>query len=335
MLDNITNNLEQLGMGAIALAKLLLNLLALLTGLATILGLFGSQWWIFEVLDHPRFQYCLILAIAMIIGGIDRQKWSFLLGIPFALNLVAIVPLFFHPNLPVSSSIPLTILHANLDRDNRQYDRAIDYISSQKADLIFLQEATPAWLNKLNTGLKNYKLHTVLPLDNSLGIAMLVPTSASQNIEIVTSKVLYMPDYSPRPMIEAIVRREGKEIAILSTSTARGTNSKGASGFQKTEFDEVAKWSMNQQEEQKREVIAIGDLNSTSWSGRFRQFQADSHLVNSQLGFGLQTSWPAKLPSLFRLPIDHCLHSKSIRTVERVIGSDIGSDHLPLLVKLL
>ena len=92
---------------------------------------------------------------------------------------------------------------------------------------------------------------------------------------------------------------------------------------------------MNQQEEQKREVIAIGDLNSTSWSGRFRQFQADSHLVNSQLGFGLQTSWPAKLPSLFRLPIDHCLHSKSIRTVERVIGSDIGSDHLPLLVKLL
>ena len=81
MLDNITNNLEQLGMGAIALAKLLLNLLALLTGLATILGLFGSQWWIFEVLDHPRFQYCLILAIAMIIGGIDRQKWSFLLGI--------------------------------------------------------------------------------------------------------------------------------------------------------------------------------------------------------------------------------------------------------------
>ncbi len=336
MFDHITNNLESLGMGTLAFIKLLLNFLALLTGLATILGLFGSKWWIFEVLDHPRVQYCLILAIALIIGGIDRQKWSFLLGIPFVLNLVAIVPLFFHPNLPVSSnSIPLTIFHANLDRHNRQYDRAIEYISSQKADLIFLQEATPAWLNKLNTGLKNYKLHTVLPLDNSLGIAMLVPTSASQSIEIVTSKILYMPDYSPRPMIEAIVRRQGKEIAILSTSTARGTNSKGASGFQKTEFDEVAKWSMNQQQEQKREVIAIGDLNSTPWSGRFRQFQADSNLVNSQLGFGLQTSWPAKLPSLLRIPIDHCLHSRSIRTVERVIGSDIGSDHLPLLVKLL
>jgi endonuclease/exonuclease/phosphatase (EEP) superfamily protein YafD len=136
-------------------------------------------------------------------------------------------------------------------------------------------------------------------------------------------------------MIQVIVRRQGKEIAILSMSTARGTNSKGASGFQKTEFDEIAKWTVNQQQEQKREVIAIGDFNSTPWSGRFRQFQADSNLINSQFGFGLQTTWPASLPFLLRIPIDHCLHSRSIRTVERQIGSDIGSDHLPLLVKLL
>jgi endonuclease/exonuclease/phosphatase (EEP) superfamily protein YafD len=322
-------------MTAIALIKLLLNLLALLTGLATILGLFSNQWWICEVLDHPRVQYCLILEIALIIGGICGQKWSFILGVPFALNLVAIVPLFWHPNLPVSSSsIPFTILHANLDRDNLQSDRAIEYVSSQKADIIFLQEVTPTWLNKLNTDLKNYKFHTVLPLDNSLGVAMLIPISAAQNIEIVKSQILYMPAYSPRPMIEVIVRRLDKEIAILSTSTTRGSNSKGASGFQKIEFDEVAKWSMNQQQEQKREVIAIGDLNSTPWSGRFRQFMGDSNLINSQLGFGLQTTWPSSLPSLFRIPIDHCLHSRSIRTVEREIGSDIGSDHLPLLVKL-
>jgi endonuclease/exonuclease/phosphatase (EEP) superfamily protein YafD len=336
MFNHITNNLEQLGIGAIALIKLLLNILALLTGLATILGFFGSQWWIFEALDHPRIQYCLILAVALIIGGIYRQKWSFILGVPFALNLVVILPLFFHPNLPVSSNyIPLTILHANLDRDNLQYDRAIEYVSNQKADLIFLQEVTPAWLNKLNSNIKNYKLHTVLPLDNSLGVAMLVPISISQNIEIVTSQILYMPAYSPRPTIEVIVHRQGKKIAILSMSTARGTNSKGASSFQKTEFDEVAKWSMNQQQEHKREVIAIGDFNSTPWSGRFRQFQTDSNLINSQFGFGLQTTWPASLPSLFRIPIDHCLHSREIRTVERQIGSDIGSDHLPLLVKLL
>lgn len=336
MFDSTTNNLEQLIMIAIALTKLLLNLLGLLTGLAAILGLFSSQLWIFEVLDHPRVQYCSILAIALIVGGSDSQKWSFLFGVPFALNLVVILPLFFHPNLPVSSnSNPLTIFHANLDRHNLQYDRAIEYVSSQKADLIFLQEVTPTWLDKLKSDLTNYKLHTVLPLDNSLGIAMLVPMSASQNMEIVTSQILYMPDYSPRPMIEAIVRREGKEIAILSTSTARATNSKGASEFQKREFDEIAKWSVNQQQEQKREVIAIGDLNSTPWSRRFRQFEADSNLVNSQLGFGLQTSWPAKLPSLLRIPIDHCLHSKSLRTVDRKIVSDIGSDHLPLLVKLL
>ena len=336
MSDPMTNYLIKVKMLAIVLTIFLLNLLALFVALATVLGLAGTKFWIFEVLDHPRLQYSLILAIALIVGGIYRQKWSFLFGVPFALNLVAILPLFFHPNLPVSSnSIPLTIFHANLDRHNLEYARAIEYVSSQKADLIFLQEVTPTWLNKLKSDLTNYKLHTALPLENSLGVAMLVPISAAPNIEIVTSQILYMPAYSPRPMIQVIVRREGKEIAILSTSTARGTNSKGASGFQKIEFDEIAKWSVNQQEGQKRAVIAIGDLNSTPWCGRFRQFTVDSNLVNSQLGFGLQTTWPAKLPSLFRIAIDHCLHSKSLRTVERAIGSNIGSDHLPLLVKLL
>lgn len=336
MSDQTNNNSTQMKTLVIAVTVLLLNLLASFVVLATFLGLAGNKLWIFEVLDHPRLQYSLILAIALIVGGIYRQKWSFLFGVPLALNLVAIIPLFFHPNLPVSSnSIPLTIFHANLDRHNLQYARAIEYVSSQKADVIFLQEVTPTWLNKLKSDLTNYKLYTALPLDNSLGVAMLVPISAAPNIEIVTSQILYMPAYSPRPMIEVIVRREGKEIAILSTSTARGTNSKGASEFQKIEFDEVAKWSVNQQQVQKRAVIAIGDLNSTPWCGRFRQFAVDSNLINSQLGFGLQTSWPASLPSLLRIPIDHCLHSKSLRTVERAIGSNIGSDHLPLLVKLL
>ena len=202
MLNQITNNLIKVKILAIALTRFLLYLLPFFVTLATALSLAGTKLWIFEVLDHPRLQYCLILAIAVIVGGIYRHKWSFMFGVPFALNLVAILPLFFHPNLPVSSnSIPLTIFHANLDRHNLQYARAIEYVSSQKADLIFLQEVTPTWLNKLKSDLINYKLHTVLPLDNSLGVAMLVPISAAPNIEIVTSQILYMPAYSPRPMI--------------------------------------------------------------------------------------------------------------------------------------
>lgn len=329
---------QQIALLSIALIKILLNLLALLAAIATILGLFGRQWWISEALDHPRIQYSLILAIALIVGLISREKWSLSLGVPLAINLVAIVPLFFSPNLSVNSnsnSPALTIFHANLDRQNLQSDRAIEYLSSQTTDILFLQEVTPAWLNKLNAELKNYRIHTVMPSDDSLGVAMLLPIAQPQNLEIVTSNIVHIPADSPRRMLEVIVLWQGKEIAILSASTARGTNGQGASNFQRNEFDEIAKWSVSQQQEFDREVIAIGDLNNTPWSDRFRQFVKDSNLINSQIGFGWQTTWPANLPPLLRIPIDHCLHSKSLKITERAIGSNIGSDHLPLLVKLL
>ncbi|WP_249064253.1 hypothetical protein [Argonema antarcticum] len=50
-----------------------------------------------ELLDHPRPQYCLILAIALIIGGIFRQKWCFFWCLPLSVNLILIGSLFFLP----------------------------------------------------------------------------------------------------------------------------------------------------------------------------------------------------------------------------------------------
>jgi endonuclease/exonuclease/phosphatase (EEP) superfamily protein YafD len=100
------------------------------------------------------------------------------------------------------------------------------------------------------------------------------------------------------------------------------------------EFDASANWSVRQQKEGKREVVVIGDFNSTPWSGRFREFLHQTDLRNSQRGFGLQPTWHASLPSPLMIAIDHCLHSKSIATVKRATGSNIGSDHLPLFVEL-
>ena len=45
--------------------RILLNIAAVGTGLATFGGLFGRFWWGLELLDHPRGQYCLILLTAI------------------------------------------------------------------------------------------------------------------------------------------------------------------------------------------------------------------------------------------------------------------------------
>jgi endonuclease/exonuclease/phosphatase (EEP) superfamily protein YafD len=321
-------------------AQFLLTIAAGGAAIATLLGLAGSLWWVFELLDHPRPQYCLILVIALVVGGISRQAWSFVWCLPLVLNLALIVPLFltsaqgFQPDRALApEGATLRILHATLDNENPDTTPAIQYLESQDADLILLLEVTPRSLTKLKSALSRYQVVASEPRENSQGSAMLLPMKPSKPVEVVATQIVHLPQESQRPMLEAVIRWGGKEVAILSTQLTRPRNS-STSAFQKVEFDAVANWSVRQQKEGKREVVAIGDFNSTPWSGRFREFLHKSELSNSQRGFGLQPTWHASLPSPLMIAIDHCLHSKSMMTLNRGIGQNIGSDHLPLFVEL-
>jgi endonuclease/exonuclease/phosphatase (EEP) superfamily protein YafD len=80
--------------------------------------------------------------------------------------------------------------------------------------------------------------------------------------------------------------------------------------------------------------LVLGDLNTTPWAPSFRRLVRASGLVNSALGHGLDPTWPARWPWPLRIPIDHCLHSPALTTINRRVGPAIGSDHLPLIVDI-
>lgn len=314
----------------VSFAQILLYLAASGVAIASLLSFAGSFWWIFELLEHFRPQYCLILILAIIVGGISHKPWCFIWFLPLALNLALILPLFFTSDQVNSSpNNTLKILHANLDHDNPNTTPAIEYLKSQNANLLLLQEVTSKWLTALES-MPQYRVVKSLPLENSQGWAMLLPVKTSSTFEIVSTKIIKLPAYSNRPLLEIIIRWNNQEVAILSFSAARPNKS----NFQAIEFNELAQWSQRQQKANKREVIVIGDFNSTPWSSRFRKFAHDSNLYNSQRGFGFQPTWNAGFPPLLMVAIDHCLHTQSIKTINRNIGSNLGSDHLPLVVEL-
>lgn len=321
-------------------ARFLLDVAAGGAAIATVLGFAGSLWWVFELFEHLRPQYCLILVSALVVGGISRRAWSFVWCLPLALNLALIVPLFFTSAqgtyLQQANRVPgttLRLLYANLDHQNQNTSRAIQYIEAQDVDLVLLQEVTSRWMTKLQSDLSRYRVFTSFPRENSTGMAMLVPIAPSKSVELVATQILELPPKSGQPLLETTIRWRGREVVILGLSIIRPQN-RGSSAFQEVEFDAAAKWSLRQQKEKGREVVVIGDFNSTPWSGRFRSFLHESDLHNSQRGFGLQPTWPASLPSVLMIAIDHCLHSKSIKIINRATGSNIGSDHLPLLVAI-
>ena len=80
-------------------------------------------------------------------------------------------------------------------------------------------------------------------------------------------------------------------------------------------------------------VVVLGDLNATPWSRPFARLVAESGLLDTRAGFGVQASFPAAEP-LLRIPIDHVLVSPGVGVTARRIERDVGSDHLPVYIEL-
>ncbi|MEA5596431.1 endonuclease/exonuclease/phosphatase family protein [Rivularia sp. UHCC 0363] len=323
------------------LIKFWTNILAGFAAIATILSLAGRKWWVFALMEHPRVQYSLILVIALFVSLLTSKKriniWNFLCTITLLINLILILPLFIHPNQTSTQAVntaPQTIrvIHATLDSKQPDVTKAIEYLNKQETDILFLLEVTPQSLTQLNRGLTNYRLIATLPEYNSHGIAWFIPQEKTKSIELRTVEFITLPIYNNRALLKATISYKGREITLLCFHVISPRNAETVT-YQEIEFDALANWSQILQKS-KQDLIVIGDFNSTPWYGPFRQLLNKSGLINSQRGFGIQTTWHSTYPPIFRIPIDNCLHSKSLTTVRRFIGSNIGSDHLPLFVEL-
>ena len=77
--------------------------------------------------------------------------------------------------------------------------------------------------------------------------------------------------------------------------------------------------------------ILLGDLNITPWSYFFGRLLRTANLRDPSVGIGFKTTWPVG-QILLRIPIDHCLVSPEIAVEDRRVGTDVGSDHFPLVV---
>ncbi len=74
--------------------------------------------------------------------------------------------------------------------------------------------------------------------------------------------------------------------------------------------------------------IVAGDFNATPWSRGFVRMLEQAALLDAAPGHGVQGTWPAQLPSLFRVPIDHVLVSAGFGVSRYVNSGNLGSDHL-------
>lgn len=307
----LTSRIKFMGLAAAA---------GVLACIASLVGFLGRHWWGFELASHFRVQYALALALAASVFAIRRRRvWAAIFA---AVALLDAIPLL--SRLPTgaeaqaSANQPvLRAMLANVNSANRDYPRIRATIVDRDPDFVVLLEVTPWLIDRLTDLASRYPYRAAEPREDNFGIALLSrrPFLRADVVRLGAPGL---------PSIIAEFADDRRRFILLGThplppvgaAQARDRNDQLA---QLAEFAQRAR----------QPVLLLGDLNISPWSPYFERLLADSGLRDS--GRGILPSWPVGWPPLW-IPIDHALFSAGIRIRHRETGSDLGSDHYPIIV---
>jgi endonuclease/exonuclease/phosphatase (EEP) superfamily protein YafD len=339
------------------LLRLLVSFLVLASCALTVAAFMGERGWLWSLFSHFRVQYFAIQFIALILITLSwwliRRKgkplvsraevWMGTIFLMFfaGLNLSQIAPYyppFAKPDARESESADtVKLMHINLfGYLNNSRSLVIEALQTTDADMVDLVEYTEPWRRELErsgvlkrypykfTGKNHIGLYSKRPLRN----ARLVYTNPRQQT-------------TPYANIIADFKLNGHPVTILVAHPASPIQPSHLQ-WQQASFRAWAR----ERGKLGRNLIIVGDLNTAPWSPEFAQLLSKTGLRDSQMGFGIQPTWPAFFPvpgrphaqsswaAVLGIPIDHVLVSERILVFSRRTGPFVGSDHWPVVAEL-
>ena len=305
---------------------IVLAVLAAAVALLSLAAFFGGTVWWLDVIANFRAQFVVLLAVlGLILSVTNRRRWGYGVLAAAAVNLVVVLPLFVGAPADVDPGSPtLRVMSFNLLSTNESYQEVIDYIERLDPDVVLLHEASRPWEVAMDTGPNEYEVVRARSDDLIFGTLVLAKGSEIEAVSYGFSTS------SPRAVsVEMVPEGWAAPVTVLGTHPLAPTDAERAS-LRDAQIEFVGEWASSTE----GHVVVAGDFNATPWSWPFRSLLVDTDLENSQVGYGLQPSFPAPSNLLLRVPIDHLLHSDSLKAVDRRLGPALGSDHFPLVVDL-
>ncbi len=288
---------------------------------ASLAGIVGRWWWLLDLCSHFRLQYAVLaVPILAILAVLQAWRWALVAAVVLTLNVSLIAPLYWADATDIDknrASLRLVVFNANYKNTN--FSDIASYLADSDADVIVIVEATSTMREVLESALSGYGTFGDTRTD-AFGMLSLSRLPA-KNRELIT-----LAD-SLLPAIALDVEKDGEHFSILGLHTMPPVGSNNAA-LRDAMMREATAWARNHDN-----AIIAGDFNATPWSFAFVDMLEDGNLRNSQRGFGLQTSWPGQLWPM-SITIDHCVHTRTLRTIERSTGPFMGSDHRPLHLTL-
>lgn len=317
------------------IVNLILAFFTVLIPLTLLFGLLnycGYQYYLLDNISNFRFQV-FILGLLLLIGSIVlfrvNRKYSWMLFvviIGLIINYMELYP-YFNFNKPslYDESAGFKVLLTNILTSNARYNSVIKLINKEKPDIVVIQEVNVTWIDKLKELKKAYIYGIDCPRADNYGISVYskIPIR-NVSIAYYTFQDIFVPYITFETSIDK------QKVNFIAFHTIPPFNSKYFA-IRNDQLKAISSWVKNS----KYPVVVLGDLNVSPFSHYYKNMANNSGLIDSRKGFGIYPSWPTSLPSLFRLPLDLILHTKELKTVYIKTGEPIGSDHLPVIAKIV
>lgn len=220
------------------------------------------------------------------------------------------------------------ILFSNVWETNQNPQPILKLVRSEAPDIAVFVEVNARWRKQLDS------LQDIFPYsrDNKRGEVIY------SKIDLKGTKLLEEDPSFVRTIILRDLQLQGKPFTLVATHPSSPANP-GEFAKRNKHLENLGLYL----EKSPDDLIVVGDFNATPWSPYYRKFVNRSRLVNAQESLGLHPTWATlevrKLPRwsqpLLSVPIDHIftrapnIHAASFRT-----GSNIGSDHLPIIAEI-
>lgn len=341
--------------------------LVFVTCLLTFVSFQGDRGWLWSLTTHFHVQYFAIQVLAVLwmffqwiaagrksaapVRRLAKLPALLIVSAFACMNAWQIAPYWghlFQANKPKVSTVGhVRLMHFNLF-GNRNHDvsEVVSAIRAEKPDVLDFVEYTLQWQRDLErSGVLSAYPYRI----GGRGKLALYSKRKLLKAHLTSDLVQFQPGNRPVQVenqvnLIAQMRVGGSPVTLLVAHPA----SPIAPSHLRWQQEMFKGWGRHRASLGKN-LVLVGDLNTTPWSTEFRQIVQGTGLRDSQLDFGLQPSWPtfflffnvprlfSSFPSSLRLPwgipIDHVLVSEKIQVLSRKTGPFVGSDHLPLIVE--
>ncbi|HYF31711.1 MAG TPA: endonuclease/exonuclease/phosphatase family protein [Chitinophagaceae bacterium] len=311
--------------------------ISILLILSVFLSLIKSDFWVYKILEYPRLQKLMLIAV--VTGGWcllwPFASW-FYRGIVCALFISVIYLLYkiwpytFFAKKEMQRARPgdpaneLKVFAANVLQDNTEYHRLIQQIRECDPDVLFLVEINDAWAKAISELENEYPYRLVEPRDNTYGLLFY------SRFKVEKARLTFLVKNDIPSVDAVVVLPSGEKMQLWCLHPEPPVP--GENLYSTAKDKELMKVALKVKD-CSLPCIVLGDLNDVAWSHTTEIFRKTSELLDPRRGRGFYSTFSAH-HWLIRFPLDYIFCSKEFFLISMRRLPKNGSDHFATLTHL-